>query len=239
MDDLELLERKWPTLIDNLWEYTTNTPHNKSKGFTFDIDGEDFYIHISSEYSGGLEGNYCNVCNIELQVNGDDIADVTMVDIFCCEGDISAEIYEEFMYLFVDKEGESMAKLSERKTSINWELSQTISAADIQNLKGETNMTTNNTGTLRTLNLTLVDNNPNLKVAQKVVFQKLGHMTEHNDERTIQQILMSGEVAEALVKHNDNRVKVVDKAIQRATGRDVKLEEVEIFDLDWQVVRVA
>jgi len=64
-------------------------------------------------------------------------------------------------------------------------------------------------------------------------------MTEHNDERTIQQILMSGEVAEALVKHNDNRVKVVDKAIQRATGRDVKLEEVEIFDLDWQVVRVA
>lgn len=106
---------------------------------------------------------------------------------------------------------------------------------NFNNIKqGETNMTT-----LRTLNLTLVDNNPNLKAAQKIVFQALNYITDHSDDRTIQQILMSGKVAEALEEHNKKRVKVVDKAIERNTGRKVMLEEVEIFDLDWQVVRVA
>jgi hypothetical protein len=136
------------------------------------------------------------------------------------------------------RKGESMAKLSER-TNTTVATVTTNAIPSIQFNKGETNMNTNNTGTLRTLNLTLIDNNPNLKVEGKVVFQKLGHMTEHNDERTIQQILMSGDVAKALEAHNVERVKVVDKEIQRATGRDVKLEEVEIFNLDWQVVRVA
>ena len=139
---------------------------------------------------------------------------------------------------------ESMAKLSERTTTVSTVPTNAIPATSLaththSQFKGETNMTTNNTGTLRVLNLMLVDNNHNLKVEGKVVFQKLSHMTEHNDERTIQQILMSGEVAESLEAHNIKRVKVVDKDIQRATGRDVKLEEVEIFDLDWQVVRVA
>jgi hypothetical protein len=143
------------------------------------------------------------------------------------------------------RKGESMAKLSERTERVPQVENPLMVRHPITNkiqlneFRGETNMTTNNTGTLRVINLTLVDNNPNLKVEGKVVFQKLGHMTEHNDERTIQQILMSGDVAEALEKHNAKRVKVVDKEIQRATGRDVKLEEVEIFNLDWQVVRVA
>ncbi|AHK11613.1 hypothetical protein S140_206 [Shewanella sp. phage 1/40] len=146
--------------------------------------------------------------------------------------------------LGLERKGESMAKLSERTQDRNAIKTATFAVAygtdnPISINKGETIMTTNNTGTLRVINLTLVDNNPNLKVEGKVVFQKLNHMTEHNDERTIQQILMSGEVAKALEAHNAKRVKVVDKEIQRATGRDVKLEEVEIFNLDWQVVRVA
>lgn len=99
---------------------------------------------------------------------------------------------------------------------------------------GETKMSK-----LRTLNLTLVDNNPNLKAAKKIVFQSLGFITEHTNDQTIQQILMSGDVAKALEKHNEKRVKVVDKEILRNTGRDVMLEEVEIFDLEWQVVQVA
>ena len=99
---------------------------------------------------------------------------------------------------------------------------------------GETQMTT-----LRTINLTLVDNNPNLKAKDKIVFQTLNFITEHNDERTIQQVLMSGDVATALDKHNEKRLSTVDKEILRNTGRDVMLEEVEIFDLQWQVVRVA
>lgn len=92
---------------------------------------------------------------------------------------------------------------------------------------------------LRTLNLTLIDNHPDLKGKEKIVFQTLNYVTEHNDDQTKQQILMSGDVAKALKEHNKSRVCVVDRAILRNTGRDVFLEEVEIFDLEWQVVQVA
>lgn len=135
-----------------------------------------------------------------------------------------------------------MAKLSERSgmsermasTSIVYSARDDFKPEDLYGVKGETTM-----NTLRTLNLTLVDNNVNLKGAQKIVFQSLCFITEHSDEQTIQQILMTGDVKEALDKHNKMRVNVIDKAIQRNTGRGVKLEEVEIFDLNWQVVRVA
>lgn len=92
---------------------------------------------------------------------------------------------------------------------------------------------------LRTINLTLVDNNPNLKAADKIVFQQLNYITEHTDSQAQQTILMSGKVAEALAQHNKKRIQVVDKEILRNTGREVNLEPVEIFDLTWQVVRVA
>lgn len=101
-------------------------------------------------------------------------------------------------------------------------------------IKGENNMSK-----LRTLNLTLVDNDTNLKGKQKIVFQQLGYVSEHTNEQTIQQILMSGDVATALEKHNKVRAEVVDDAILRNTGRDVFLKPVEIWDLEWQVVQVA
>lgn len=122
-----------------------------------------------------------------------------------------------------------MAQLSERK--INTSMAQTTN----QNATGETNMNT----TLRTINLTLVDNNHNLKGEEKIVFQKLGYITEYSDDKSIQQILMSGDVAMALANHNKLRAKTVDKEIQRNTGRDIMLEDADIFDLDWMVVRVA
>jgi hypothetical protein len=93
--------------------------------------------------------------------------------------------------------------------------------------------------TIRTVNLTLVDNNPNLKGKAKIVYQELNYVTEHSDDRTIQQVLISGDVATALDKHNKVREQTVDKEILRTTGRDVMLEPVEIFDLQWQVVRVG
>lgn len=138
-----------------------------------------------------------------------------------------------------------MAKLSERiivggKLDLNpvWvEQHRVLEQSAFKNIgikTGDTQMTT-----LRTINLTLVDNNPNLKAKDKIVFQTLNFITEHNDERTIQQVLMSGDVATALDKHNKKRLETVDKEILRNTGRDVMLEEVEIFDLQWQVVCVA
>lgn len=101
-------------------------------------------------------------------------------------------------------------------------------------IKGENNMSK-----LRTLNLTLVDNDTNLKGKQKIVFQQLGYVSEHTNDQTIQQILMSGDVATALEKHNKVRAEVVDDAILRNTGRDVFLKPVEIWDLEWQVVQAA
>lgn len=101
-------------------------------------------------------------------------------------------------------------------------------------IKGENNMSK-----LRTLNLTLVDNDTNLKGKQKIVFQQLGYVSEHTNDQTIQQILMSGDVATALEKHNKVRAEVVDDAILRNTGRDVFLKPVEIWDLEWTVVQMA
>ena len=92
---------------------------------------------------------------------------------------------------------------------------------------------------LRTVNLTLVDNHPDLKGKQKIVFQQLNFVTEHTNDQTIQTVLLSGDVATALEAHNKLRSETVDKTILRNTGRDVMLEPVEIWDLEWQVVQVA
>lgn len=100
--------------------------------------------------------------------------------------------------------------------------------------KGDTNMTK-----LRTLNLTLVDNHPDLKAAEKIVFQQLNYVTEHTNDQTIQQVLMTGDVESALAKHNAKRAKVVDDAILRNTGRDVFLKPVEIWDLQWKIIEIA
>jgi hypothetical protein len=63
--------------------------------------------------------------------------------------------------------------------------------------------------------------------------------TEHSDDKTIQNLLMTGKVQAALDKHNTKREATVDKAILKATGREVFLDPVEIWDLEWTTVTVA
>jgi hypothetical protein len=92
--------------------------------------------------------------------------------------------------------------------------------------------------TVRALNLTLIDNDTNLKVNDKIVFQKTV-VTEHDDDKTIQQVLITGDVALALDEHNTKRSKTVDKSVLRNTGVSVTLEPIEIFELEWSVVRVG
>lgn len=99
-------------------------------------------------------------------------------------------------------------------------------------VKGETKMG------IRTVNLTLIDNDTNLKGAEKIVFQSQV-VTEHDNDKTIQQVLITGEVAKALAEHNEKRSGTVDKAVLRSTGTKVYLEPVEIFELQWQVVQVG
>jgi hypothetical protein len=126
-----------------------------------------------------------------------------------------------------------MAKLSERNDTSIFDV-QYKEPTKVIKQTGETQMSK-----LRTVTVTLVDNNQNLKPKQRIVYQAINFVTEHNDERTIRQILMTGEVTKALDKHNAKRTQIVDKDILRNTGRDVFLEEVEEFDCDWQIVQVA
>lgn len=97
---------------------------------------------------------------------------------------------------------------------------------------------TGETKMVRTVNLTLIDNDSNLKTDDKIVFQRQV-VTEHDNDKTIQQVLITGDVAKALEEHNAKRESTVDKQVLRSTGTKVVLEPVEIFELQWQVVQVG
>ncbi len=135
-----------------------------------------------------------------------------------------------------------MAKLSERVDSIN----KPMSASDYgMGVSGEYSIGTvflTKTGEtkmgIRKVNLTLVDNNDNLKGAEKIVFEQQV-VTEHDNDKTIQQVLITGDVSTALDAHNKKREATVDKSILRSTGTKVFLEPVEIFELQWQVIQVG
>lgn len=139
-----------------------------------------------------------------------------------------------------------MAKLSERVTNhtptynpqevkLKWggiEVEDFVQETEILNKTGETKMG------IRKVNLTLVDNNANLKGAEKIVFEQQV-VTEHDNDKTIQQVLITGDVSTALDAHNKKREATVDKSILRSTGTKVFLEPVEIFELQWQVIQVG
>lgn len=133
-----------------------------------------------------------------------------------------------------------MAKLSERVNQTHQDNPYLLGNFDedltttkvILNKTGETKMG------IRKVNLTLVDNNDNLKGAEKIVFEQQV-VTEHDNDKTIQQVLITGDVSTALDAHNKKRESTVDKSILRSTGTKVFLEPVEIFELQWQVIQVG
>lgn len=125
--------------------------------------------------------------------------------------------------------GEEMANLSQR-----------VTAELIQNFRNKEEKTMSK---LRTVNITLIDENPNLKGDKKVVFQKMGVVTEFNDQETKMNIIATGKVAKALQQHNaEVREQTIDKGIQRTTGRDVMLEPIELLsdgELTWNIIQIA
>jgi hypothetical protein len=123
-------------------------------------------------------------------------------------------------------------------------LSKRVVTEEVTTKVGPTNSIDSgvNNMTVKTLNVTLVDNNSNLKGAGKIVFQKLGFITEHSNEEAKMDIIATGKVMEALKTHNDKREETVDKQILRNTGRDVMLEPIELLSdsqLQWQIIQVA
>ena len=108
------------------------------------------------------------------------------------------------------------------------------------NIKQENIMTTN---TLRELTITLVDNNPNLEDAQRVVFQKKGVRTSFTDQQAKEDIIATGEVMTALKLHNaEVRSKVIREDILENTGREVALKPIKLLSdsqLEWRIVATA
>ncbi len=124
-----------------------------------------------------------------------------------------------------------MAALSTRVTQATTRITNTH----------KTNSEENNMTNLRTVTVTLVDNNPNLKLKQKIVFKAKDVLTEHTDADTLQNIIADGGVKKAVIKHNEEvRAKTVDKVIRNNTGRDVYLEPIELIsELQWKIIEVA
>lgn len=109
----------------------------------------------------------------------------------------------------------------------------------------ETNLTTqeNTMNTLRTLTLTLIDNNTNLEDHQRVVFRKKDFQTSMTNQQAKEDILASGEVKVAIEKHNkDVRAKVVRQDILENTGREVFLKPIKLVsdpELEWRIIETA
>lgn len=102
----------------------------------------------------------------------------------------------------------------------------------------ETNM-----NTLREVTVTLIDNNPNLEDDTRIVFQKKKVKTSFSNEETKMNVIASGEVMEALEKHNKGvRSNTFDEKILHNTGRDVPLKPINLLSdtqLEWRIVETA
>lgn len=140
----------------------------------------------------------------------------------------------------LDTKGDNdMAKLSIRdnpqcSTTVSFNTSDSDGKINLKQLTGEFNMRN-----IRTVNITLVDSNPHLALEHAIVFSKKDVVTEHNDDKTIQQVMLKEDVNKAIKEHNEKRASTIDKDIQRNTGRGVYLEPVEIWDLEWKIITVA
>ncbi|AKO60961.1 hypothetical protein AXI76_gp060 [Pseudoalteromonas phage H101] len=130
-----------------------------------------------------------------------------------------------------------MAKLSQRVDTF-------ITPRDLQQFKTYIQQeNTMNMNTLRELTLTLIDNNPNLEDAQRVVFQKKGVRTSFTDQQAKEDIIATGEVMTALKKHNEGiRANVIREDILENTGREVALKPIKLLSdsqLEWRIVATA
>lgn len=148
---------------------------------------------------------------------------------------------------FIEEEN-ALAKLSERVNPYPWEdCGKPITTKEnTEHLKTETikqETTTMNTNTLREVTITLIDNNVNLEDDQRVVFQKKGVRTSFTNEETKMNTIASGEVMEALKKHNEEvRMQTLNGDILDRTGRDVSLKAIKLLsdsDLEWRIVETA
>lgn len=121
-----------------------------------------------------------------------------------------------------DKE---VAKLSER---IEVELD---TKTNINNT-GESKMTTQQR---KVVTLELIDDCKGLPVEQSLVATFGNIMTEDDMNTTIQEVIMTKDVAAHIEDHNKERVEVINQEILQRTGQEVKLQPIKLKDLRWNV----
>lgn len=247
--NLEGILQEVPSIVEDLFGYflevteEDTTEERRCIGTTFGMTNTVEHTG-SGEYSSSESSTYGGIYNEEKELVME--FNYSIGQAHCSEDCLlSFECYydEDYENKILNKEIDNeikesiMANLSTRTTPKDNPLlsSNTIVKQNL-NTTGDNSMTTRN---IRTVNLTLNDNDTNLDLKNTLVFQATLVRTEHSDDKTIQNLLMSGKVQTALEKHNEGRASTVDKSILKATGAKVFLDPVAIWDLEWKVVCVA
>jgi hypothetical protein len=87
----------------------------------------------------------------------------------------------------------------------------------------------------RIVQVFIADTDENLPLNKSVLYQGAQKLTDMND----QELYFEIPIVDLLAKHNESRVKTLDKSATRKHGKDIFLEEAKIRDLKMVVVNVA
>lgn len=91
MDDLEIfIDMYRDDVLTNLVKLCFNCPRNQWYTSIYS-DDTTFKLTVSSDYVGGLEGNYSNTITGSVEVSDGTLWYITVVDIFCSDTEIEIE----------------------------------------------------------------------------------------------------------------------------------------------------
>lgn len=106
MNDLEIFKNKYGNaVLDNLVDICFSCPIDQC--YTSDYTNNNtFEVTISSDYVGGLEGNYSNTITGSVEVSDGTLWYITVVDIFCSDTEIDIEWDRDYTNTLTTKEGD-------------------------------------------------------------------------------------------------------------------------------------
>lgn len=112
-----------------------------------------------------------------------------------------------------------------------FEIEVTENQTQKQPISGEKPMA----NTRRTVRIELIDNDAGLDVQHSLVAAYDNIMTEDDDATTIQELIMTKDIARKLREHNERRATQIDLDVLKRTGNEVMLQPVKLKDLTWVV----
>lgn len=99
----------------------------------------------------------------------------------------------------------------------------------------ETKQTEEQKSMKRIVKVFVVDPDQRVPAEQSLLAQSEEQFTDKTD----QELFFDLDIRDSLAKHNEARVKIIDKQATARSGRDVFLEPIKIRDLKMQVVQIA